>query len=84
MKVCQITTAAALLSTAFAFPSSLGKRQSLTSSQTGTSGGFYYSFWTDGSAVTYTNGDAGEFSVSWSDGSSNFVGGKGWQTGSDR
>lgn len=45
---------------------------------------FYYSFWTDGgSDVTYTNGAAGSYSVKWSSGG-NFVGGKGWQTGSRR
>lgn len=57
------------------------KRQTLTSSSTGTSGGFYYSFYDDFSDVTYTNGDDGEYSVSW-DGSGDFVGGKGWNPGS--
>lgn len=62
----------------------LVKRQSITSSQTGTSGGYYYSFWTDGGgSVTYTNGDAGAYSVEWTD-SGNFVGGKGWNPGSAR
>jgi endo-1,4-beta-xylanase len=60
---------------------SLSKR---TSSSTGTSGGYYYSFWTDTpSSVTYTNGAGGEYTVSWN-GNGNFVGGKGWQTGSAR
>jgi endo-1,4-beta-xylanase len=58
--------------------------QALTTSQTGESGGFYYSFWTDGAGqVSYTNGDAGQYSVTWS-GDGNWVGGKGWATGSDR
>ncbi|KAJ8058041.1 hypothetical protein OCU04_013214 [Sclerotinia nivalis] len=53
-----------------------------TPSSTGTSGGYYYSFWTDGgAAVTYTNGAGGEYNVQWS-GSGNFVGGKGWNPGS--
>lgn len=56
-----------------------------TPSSTGTSGGYYYSFWTDGSGdVTYTNGNGGQFSVSWSGGQGNFVGGKGWNPGSAR
>lgn len=60
-------------------------RQSLTSSQTGTNNGYYYSFWTDGGgAVTYTNGAAGKYSVEWSGGNGNFVAGKGWSTGSAR
>ena len=55
-----------------------------TPSSTGTNNGFYYSFWTDGgAAVTYTNGAAGEYSVTWS-GNGNFVGGKGWNPGSAR
>ncbi|KAJ7478253.1 glycosyl hydrolases family 11-domain-containing protein [Mycena latifolia] len=62
----------------------LSKRQSITSSQTGTNGGYYFSFWTDGGAsVTYTNKASGEYSVSWS-GNGNFVAGKGWMPGAAR
>ncbi|KAH8747466.1 glycosyl hydrolases family 11-domain-containing protein [Diaporthe sp. PMI_573] len=62
--------------------SDLVARQS--QSQTGTHNGFYYSFWTDGgSQVTYTNGPAGQYSVTWGSGG-NFVGGKGWNPGSAR
>ena len=61
----------------------LGKRAG-TPSSTGTHNGFYYSFWTDGLAdVTYTNEAAGKYSVTWS-GDGNWVGGKGWGTGSAR
>jgi len=60
-------------------------RQSLTSSQTGTNNGYYFSFWTDGGgAVTYTNGAGGSYSVTWSGGNGNWVGGKGWKPGSAR
>lgn len=55
-----------------------------TSSGTGYNNGYYYSFWTDGGGeVTYTNGDAGSYSVSWVN-CNNFVGGKGWNPGSTR
>ncbi|KAI8725545.1 Endo-1,4-beta-xylanase [Fusarium sp. LHS14.1] len=56
-----------------------------TSSSTGTHGGYYYSFWTDNpNTVTYTNQNAGQFSVSWSGNQGNFVGGKGWNPGAAR
>nr|AHE13929.1 endo-1,4-beta-xylanase B [Achaetomium sp. Xz-8] len=60
------------------------KRQTLTSSQTGTHDGYYYSFWTDGAGnVRYTNGPGGQYSATWS-GNGNWVGGKGWNPGSAR
>lgn len=61
----------------------LDRRQAIISSETGENGGYYYSFWTDGSGdVSYTNGDGGEYSVTWSGDQGNFVAGKGWSTGS--
>lgn len=62
---------------------SLHKR--LSSSSTGTSGGYYYSFWTEvSSGVDYENGNDGEYSVTWESSSIDFTAGKGWATGSDR
>ncbi|KAH7236803.1 glycosyl hydrolases family 11-domain-containing protein [Fusarium redolens] len=55
-----------------------------TQPTTGTSGGYYFSFWTDTpNAVTYTNGNGGQFSMQWS-GNGNHVGGKGWMPGTSR
>ncbi|KAK5679010.1 hypothetical protein LTS10_008665 [Elasticomyces elasticus] len=63
---------------------SLMPRQN-TASGTGTSGGYYYMFWTDGSGdVTYTNGAGGQYSVEWSGNKGNWVAGKGWATGAAR
>jgi hypothetical protein len=54
-----------------------------TPSATGTSNGYYYSWWTDGAAdATYTNGGGGQYSLTWSGSNGNIVGGKGWNPGS--
>ncbi|KAM3421621.1 Endo-1,4-beta-xylanase [Cercospora zeina] len=61
----------------------LFKRQGIPSG-TGTNNGWYYSWWSDGSGNhVYNNGAGGAYSVEWS-GNGNFVGGKGYQTGSAR
>ena len=48
---------------------------------TGTSDGFFYSDWSDGSSYTYNNLAGGEYSVKWNSGSGNLVVGKGWNPG---
>lgn len=64
-----------------AIPTSLNVREIAPRAE-GTNNGFFYSFWTDGgSPVTYTNGPAGQYSVTWQSGG-NFVAGKGWNPGS--
>ncbi|KAH6654283.1 endo-1,4-beta-xylanase I [Truncatella angustata] len=84
-----LLAATATLSGVLAAPTELAVRApselvARTSSSTGTSGGYYYSFWTDNaSTVTYKNGNSGQYAVSWN-GDGNFVGGKGWSTGSAR
>lgn len=62
---------------------------SKTSNQTGNNNNYYYSYWKDGGNVTMTlpsqpplAGEyAGNFGTSWAAGNYNFVGGKGWATG---
>jgi endo-1,4-beta-xylanase len=53
----------------------------LTSSGTGTDGGYYYSFWTDGGgSVQFNLNGGGNYSSNWTN-CGNWVGGKGWSTG---
>lgn len=63
--------------------SPMEKRQNvITSSQTGTTDGFYWSFWTDTEGnAQMTDGAGGEYSVEWSGDSGNFVAGKGYNPG---
>lgn len=53
----------------------------ISSNRTGTDG-LYYTFWKDGGTVSMGLNGGGNYSVSWSGGNYNFVGGKGWSTGS--
>nr|AQQ74854.1 GH11 Xylanase CBM60 [uncultured bacterium]AWD75438.1 xylanase [uncultured bacterium] len=56
----------------------------LSSSQTGNNNGYYYSFWTDGGgSVQFCLQSGGRYTSNWSN-VGNWVGGKGWQTGSAR
>jgi len=56
----------------------------ITSSQTGTNNGHYFSFWKDNpGSVNFCMYPNGRYTSSWN-GINNWVGGKGWQTGSRR
>jgi len=82
--LCCCIAASGVLSFPFEFNATELVERAGTSSETGTSNGYYYSFWTNGGGtVYYTNGAGGSYTTSWTD-CGNFVGGKGWSTGSAR
>jgi endo-1,4-beta-xylanase len=55
----------------------------ITSNSTGTSNGYFYSFWEQSSGATMTLGSGSNYSLTWNTGSQNVVAGTGWSSGSN-
>ena len=58
--------------------------RTVCSNTTGTHNGFYFSFWKDSGNASMTLRADGRYSSNWGSGTNNWVGGKGWATGSRR
>ena len=58
--------------------------RTLTSNLTGTHNGYYFSFWKDSGNASMTLRENGRYSSSWDRSTNNWVGGKGWATGTRR
>ncbi|TDC61636.1 1,4-beta-xylanase [Micromonospora sp. KC207] len=58
--------------------------RTLTSNLTGTHNGYFFSFWKDSGNASMTLRADGRYSSSWDRSTNNWVGGKGWATGTRR
>src|SRR5262249_5861328 len=83
IRLSALCAAAAIIGLAALCASAAHAQTCLSSSQTGNNNGFYYSFWTDGGgSVQFCLQGGGRYTSNWSN-VGNWVGGKGWATGSN-
>jgi endo-1,4-beta-xylanase len=78
------TAALAVTSTVLATNAYAEADRTVSSNATGTHNGFYFSFWKDSGNASMTLRENGRYSSSWNNSTNNWVGGKGWATGSRR
>lgn len=79
LKMLALTCA---LPTALALGAGSAQAQTICNNQTGTHGGYFYSFWKDTGSACMTLGAGGNYSTTYNLGGGNLVAGKGWATGS--
>ena len=79
--VALVTTGTAAL---LASPAQAEADRQVCSNTTGTHNGFYFSFWKDSGDACMVLRENGRYSSSWNRSTNNWVGGKGWATGSRR
>ncbi|MDG4825219.1 glycoside hydrolase family 11 protein [Asanoa sp. WMMD1127] len=58
--------------------------RTVSSNTTGTHNGYFFSFWKDSGSASMTLRADGRYSSQWNNSTNNWVGGKGWATGSRR
>jgi endo-1,4-beta-xylanase len=79
------TAVLAVAGTVVAAPSAHAEAdRTVSSNTTGTHNGYYFSFWKDSGNASMTLRENGRYSSSWDRSTNNWVGGKGWATGTRR